>query len=148
MKLLMALVDALVGFVQRNPLLILVILLLAIGAPALLRDIATVVLYVIGGLVAVLVILVLIFYLRIRAARRQMEKQFEQFGQQFGGDPFGSAGRNGFGGAQHGFGGRPPHGDAPREGEVHVYQTHDAPEKRISSDVGDYVDFEETKTDD
>lgn len=145
MKLLMALVDALVGFVQRNPLLILVILLLAIGAPALLRDIATVVLYVIGGLVAVLVILVLIFYLRIRAARRQMEKQF---GQQFGGDPFGSAGRNGFGGTQHGFGGRPPHGDAPREGEVHVYQTHDAPEKRISSDVGDYVDFEETKNDD
>ena len=36
MKYLMAVIDALVGFVQRNSLTVLVILILALGAPALL----------------------------------------------------------------------------------------------------------------
>ncbi|MEG0499170.1 MAG: DUF4834 domain-containing protein, partial [Alistipes sp.] len=32
-----------------------------------------------------------------------------------------------------------------KEGEVKVYKTNETPEKRVSKDVGDYVDFEETK---
>ena len=32
-----------------------------------------------------------------------------------------------------------------REGEVKVRKTSGAPEKRVSKDVGDYVEFEETK---
>ena len=32
-----------------------------------------------------------------------------------------------------------------REGEVKVYKTSETPEKRVSRDVGDYVEFEETK---
>ena len=31
------------------------------------------------------------------------------------------------------------------EGEVRLHKTSAAPEKRISTEVGDYVDFEETK---
>ena len=41
MRFLTEIVDALVGFVQRNPLTVLVILLLALGAPALLKGIWT-----------------------------------------------------------------------------------------------------------
>ncbi len=40
MGILTDIADALVGFVRRNPLTVLVILLLALGAPALLRGIA------------------------------------------------------------------------------------------------------------
>ena len=40
MNFLTAIIDGLVRFVQRNPLTTLVILILAIGAPALLRGIA------------------------------------------------------------------------------------------------------------
>ena len=37
MNFLTAIINALVGFVQRNPLTVLVILILAIAAPALLK---------------------------------------------------------------------------------------------------------------
>ena len=40
------------------------------------------------------------------------------------------------------FAGEPRKG---REGEVKVYKTSETPEKRVSRDVGDYVEFEETK---
>ena len=137
MRLLIAIVDALVGFVQRNPLTVLLILLLAVAAPALLKGIAMVVLYVILGLLVAGAALLVIFTLRIRSAKRQME---EQFSQHFGsGDPFGTAGGTGFRDA--------PGGASAREGEVHVHRTSGTPEKRISKDVGDYVDFEETKND-
>ena len=32
-----------------------------------------------------------------------------------------------------------------REGEVRVHRTSGEPEKRVSKDVGDYIDFEEEK---
>ena len=136
MRFLIAIVDALVGFVQRNPLTCLVILLLGLTAPALLKGIATLVLYAILGLVLAGLLLAVILTFRLRAARRRMEEQFSQhFGQTFYSDA-----RGGAGSAQQP--GRDPH-----EGEVHVYQTAEAPEKRIARDVGDYVDFEETKND-
>lgn len=122
MRFLTAIVDALVGFVQRNPLTVLVILLLALGAPALLKGIATFVLYVIFGLLLAGVLLLLIFGWRVRSMQRRMEEQLnEQFGR--------NARR---------------HASSGREGEVRVYKTSDAPEKRVANDVGDYVDFEET----
>ena len=68
MKFLMAIVDALVGFVQRNPLTVLVILLLALGAPALLKGIAMFVLYLIFGILLAGVLLLLLFGWRIRTA--------------------------------------------------------------------------------
>ena len=134
MRFLIAIVDALVGFVQRNPLTVLIILLLGLTAPALLKGIATVVLYAILGLLLLGVVLAVVFALRIRAARRQME---EQFAQHFGPEgAFRAGGPQDFRGGAH---------TESREGEVHVYQTADAPEKRVAKDVGDYVDFEEKK---
>ena len=137
MKFLMAIVDALVGFVQRNPLTVLVILLLALGAPALLKGIATFVLYLIFGLLLAGVLLLLLFGWRVRSMQRRMEEQMNgQFGR--GGNP-NASGRGGF---RTSWG---PSSQPRREGEVRVYKTSDAPEKRISNDVGDYVEFEETR---
>ena len=132
MKYLMAVIDALVGFVQRNPLTVLVILILALGAPALLKGIALFILYFIMGFVLLLVAGVLLFRWRIYRMRKEMEERFgEGFGSAAGGfDPRGARQR-------------PPKQE--REGEVKVYRTSDAPEKRVSEKVGDYVDFEETK---
>ncbi len=130
----MAIVDALVGFVQRNPLTVLVILLLALGAPALLKGIATFVLYLIFGFLLAGVLLLLLFGWRVRSMQRRMEEQLnEQFGR---GDNRNTSGQDGY---------RASWGRAHREGEVRVYKTSDAPEKRVSNDVGDYVEFEETR---
>ena len=82
MKYLMAVIDALVGFVQRNPLTVLVILILALGAPALLKGIALFILYFIMGFVLLLVAGVLLFRWRIYRMRKEME---ERFGEGFGG---------------------------------------------------------------
>ena len=56
-----------------------------------------------------------------------MEEQFRQGGGPSAGAP--SGGRA-----------------AGREGEVKVYKTRAAAEKRVSSRVGDYVEFEEVET--
>lgn len=133
MRFLTEIVDALVGFVQRNPLTVLVILLLALGAPALLKGIALFILYFIMGIVLLALAAMLFFRWRIQRMRREME---EQFGRNFGGEPQGGS-RGGYG---------PQHDTtARREGEVHVYRTSETPAKRVSEDVGDYVEFEETK---
>ena len=133
MKFILAIIDSLVGFVQRNPLTTLVILVLAIGAPALLKGIALFILYFLMGIILLAVAAFLFFRWRIYKVRKQMEEQFgEGFGQQ--------------GQARDGFGS--PFAEEPRkqrEGEVKVHKTSETPEKRVSKDVGDYVEFEEEK---
>ncbi len=125
MRFLVALVDALVAFVQRNPLTVLLVFVLALAAPSLLRGIAAFVLYAFVGIALFFVLLALLLRWRVYRFRRDME---EQFGPGFGaGAPDDSyAGRR-------------------REGDVKVHRTAGTPEKRVSSDVGDYVDFEETE---
>lgn len=133
MNFLTALLDAAVGFVRRNPLTVLLIVVLAIAAPALLKGIAMFVLYFILGLVVLAIVAVAAFRWRIYKMRRQME---QQFGEGFpGGDPF--AGMR--------SGARPGAGAKTREGEVRVHKTAETPEKRVSRNVGDYVEFEEEK---
>ena len=135
MNFLTAIINALVGFVQRNPLTVLVILILAIAAPALLKGVALFFLYVVMSILILAVALILVFRWRMNKVRRQMEEQFgEGFGQQ--------SGPKGFGGFGSPFAEQPRKG---REGEVKVRKTSGAPEKRVSKDVGDYVEFEETK---
>ena len=132
MNFLMAIIDSLAGFVQRNPLTTLIVLILAFAAPAVLKGIALVILYFLLGLILLSVALMLLFRWRIYRARKQME---EQFGP--GVDP--RAG--GFGSP---FTREEPRRNS-REGEVRVHKTPGAPEKRVSKDVGDYIDFEEEK---
>ena len=135
MNFILAIIDSLVGFVQRNPLTTLLIVILALGAPALLKGIALFILYFLMGLVILVVVLMLAFRWRIYKVRKQMEQQFsEGFGQQ--------SGPKGFGGFGSPFAEQPR---KEREGEVKVHKTPGTPEKRVSKDVGDYVDFEEEK---
>lgn len=128
MKFLTAIIDALAGFVQRNPLTVLVILLLAVGAPAVLKGVALFILYFIMGIVILAVVALLLFRWRILKMRRQMEEQFGRgFDRQGFGAPFAEGQRR------------------TREGDVKIRKTAETPEKRVSRDVGDYVEFEETK---
>lgn len=128
MKFLTAIVDSLVAFVQRNPLTVLVILLLALVAPALLKGIATMILYVILGFLLFGAVLLVVLGWRVRSMQRRMEEQMNEFGRR----AQESSSRN--------------RRTNRREGEVHVYKTSDTPEKRVSEDVGDYVEFEETRS--
>ncbi len=144
MRFLRDIIDALAGFVQRNPLTVLVIVILALGAPALLKGIAAFILYFLLGIVVFTLVMGLWLRWRIAQARRRME---EQFGEQFGGGtPFGTEGSYGRESRREGPFGRGSR--SSREGEVKIYVTSEAPEKRVAHGVGDYVDFEETKTDD
>ena len=117
MRFLTEIVDALAGFVQRNPLTVLLVVVLAVGAPALLKGIALFILYFFMGLLLLVVAGLLFFRWRVCKMRREME---ERFGREFGPERPG--------GFRQGFGGGAPR--TPREGEVKVR---------------DYVDFEETK---
>ena len=136
MNFFTAIIDSLVGFVQRNPLTTLLIVILALGAPALLKGIALFVLYFLMGIVVLAIVLMLVFRWRIYKVRKQMEEQF--------GEGFGEQTRGGFRQRNSGspFAERERRG---REGEVRVHKTAGTPEKRVSKDVGDYVDFEEEK---
>ena len=73
MNFILAIIDSLVGFVQRNPLTTLLIVILALGAPALLKGIALFILYFLMGLVILVVVLMLVFRWRIYKVREQME---------------------------------------------------------------------------
>lgn len=144
MKFLTAIIDALADFVRRNPLTTLIIVILPLVAPALLKGIAAFVLYFLLGIVVFALVMGLWLRWRIAQARRRME---EQFGEQFGGGtPFGTEGSYGRESRREGPFGRGSR--SSREGEVKIYVTSEAPEKRVAHGVGDYVDFEETKTDD
>ena len=136
MNFFTAIIDSLVGFVQRNPLTTLLIVILALGAPALLKGIALFILYFLMGIVVLAIVLMLVFRWRIYKVRKQMEEQF--------GEGFGEQTRGGFRQRNSGspFAERERRG---REGEVRVHKTAGTPEKRVSKDVGDYVDFEEEK---
>ena len=127
MNFILAIIDSLAGFVQRNPLTTLLIVILALGAPALLKGIALFILYFLMGLVILVVVLMLAFRWRIYKVRKQMEQQ---------------SGPKGFGGFGSPFAEQPR---KEREGEVKVHKPPGTPEKRVSKDVGDYVDFEEEK---
>lgn len=128
MKFISDLLDALAAFVRRNPLFTVLLLALAFGAPALLRGIAVFILYFFMGLILLGVVLALVVRWRLARVRREMEERF------------GAGGAAGFG-PDFARGRRP---DGAREGDVEVHRTADEPRKRVSSDVGDYVDFEET----
>lgn len=115
MNLILAIIDTVAEFVKRNPIFCLVVLILAIGAPSLLAGIASVVLYIIITLVVVMLIVSLV--LRWKLARLA--------------DNFDSR--------------RPGDGGRQREGDVKIHVNTDSAQKRISDDVGDYVEFEEEK---
>lgn len=128
MNFITQLIDLLVGFVRRNPLLTTTIVMLALFAPWVLKGVAAFVLYFLLAIFLFGLLLVAMLRWRIYKMQRQMNEQFQNQTH------------------SQGYNNRQWQGSATQnEGEVKVYRTSETPEKRISSDVGDYVEFEETK---
>ncbi len=122
------------NWIKDNPIFFLLIFL-AIAAPSLFVGAMRVIFYIVLGVVLLLVILGIIF--RVKIARIQRDMQ-DQMGGQRGGQRTQSWG--GFytkGGQQQG----------EQKERVKIYQNQGAGEKKVSSDVGDYVEFEEVKED-
>ncbi len=117
------------NWIKDNPLFFLLIFL-AVAAPSFFFGAMRVIFYIIFGIVILLLILGLIF----RAKIRELQKQAEQ---QMGG------GARGFY-SSHGSGSRQG-GSRQEEGDVNIFSQGAGSEKKVSKDVGDYVDFEEVK---
>ncbi len=131
MNFIMILIDSIVTFVKRNPLLCLFTLMLALMAPSVLKGIAAFVLYFLLGILLFGLIILLTIRWRFRRLQREMQKQYgrTQSRADFTGE------------SRHAR----PSAASKQEGEVKVHITSEAPEKRVAKDVGDYVEFEETK---
>lgn len=126
MNIFSAIIDAMLSFIRNNPLTVVIIVMLAVFVPSLFGAMLI-------GLLIVLLLLVawpVFMLLRLRREARRMEK--EASGRDFSGGYYTR---------------REYRRTTPRdsdEGEVTVYTTS-VREKRVKSDVGDYVDFEEVK---
>lgn len=127
MNWLLAIIDSIVEFVRRNPLTTIILVMIAVFVPSAFGAL------LIGLLIIALLILAIPIYgiIKLRRMSRKMEQEARQ---------------QGFGGYQSNthqeFRQRRPAND---EGEVKIYATHDANEKRVNEQVGEYVDFEEVK---
>lgn len=109
----------LIAGIRRNPLTFLVVLLLMLAAPWLFGVIALV--FVAMALVVLFSWLSIIW--RVRDARRQMERDFDEAG----------------GNRQRNY-----RRSGTKEGDVTVVATEPS-RKRVNDDVGEYVDFKEVE---
>lgn len=121
--------QGLLALIQRNLLTIIILLLLIVFAPGVFRILAIILL---AGVLFIMAIPLILTW-RMRRFARRMEEQMRQGGFQSGFDTRGG----GFGGGGNGSG---------REGDVKV-RVGGKRDKRVSDNVGDYVDFEEIKED-
>ena len=120
MNILSAILDAMISFIRNNPLTVVIIVMLAVFVPSLLGA-------VLIGLLVVLLLIVawpVAMLLRLRREARRMER--DGSARDFGREYTSGSRRN----------------SNPDEGEVKIYATS-VREKRVRSDVGDYVEFEE-----
>lgn len=111
------------GFVSRNPLTTVIIVMLLVFAPSVFGAIF------IGLLVLLLLLLAVPLFMlfRLRRASRQMEDEARRTSQQSYSEQYYNRKSNN------------------QEGEVKVHPTTQQPTKRVNDDVGDYVEFEEVK---
>lgn len=128
MNFLSALIDSIIDFVRRNPLMTTLIIMLMVFAPS-----AFGVLFISIMVVLLLLLAIPIFLLfRLRRASRHIEEEARRASQQARGQQF--------------YGGQTYNQQSQKqEGEVKVYTTKQQPQKRVNDNVGDYVEFEEVK---
>ncbi len=123
--------DSIIAFVQRNPIFCLVVLMLALLAPQVLQGIVLFVLYGLLGLFILVGVAIVAFRWRIVRMQQRMEERFGQDARRQQGQWYDA-------------GASRSRRNASGEGSVHIHRTSNAPEKRVSDNVGDYVDFEES----
>ncbi|MFR9503656.1 MAG: DUF4834 family protein [Rikenellaceae bacterium] len=116
------------NWIKDNPIFFLLIFL-AIVSPSFFFGAMQVVFYIIFGIVVLMLILGLIFRAKIRAMQKEMEERGAQGGFYSSFQQRGSRSSN----------------TRSDEGDVNIFQQGGAGEKKVSENVGDYVDFEEVK---
>ena len=121
--------NSIVEAFKNTPLFVFVILALAVAAPSLLGYM----LYAILGLVVLGLVAFGILAWRMQRVQREVMDQFRKQGEKSGHQ-------------QYSY--RSSRRKAQNEGDVSIHATTAMPEKRISDDVGEYVDFKEEKTND
>lgn len=125
MNIFSALIDAMASFVRNNPLTVVLIVMLAVFVPSFFGAL------LIGVLVLALLLVawpvIMLFRLR-RMGRRIEEEAARNFGEGY--DP-----NNRYSRRERG---------ERSAGDVKIY-TASVREKRVKSDVGDYVEFEEVE---
>lgn len=126
MNFLTKLLDSIVNFVKQMPLFAIMVVVLLFAAPSLLGYMF----YALLGLVALAIVAFAIFAWRLHRVQRQMHEQFRRAGEQTGHQRYSYRRK------------------ASNEGDVSIHTTTAMPEKKVSDDVGEYVDFKEEKTND
>ena len=126
MNFLSAIIDSFLGFVSRNPLTTIIIVMLLVFAPSVFG-----VLFI--GVIALLLLTLAIpafLLFRLRRASRNFQEQARHESQQ-------SYSQREY--TQQGY------SQPKSEGDVKVHATTQQPQKRVNDNVGDYVEFEEVK---
>lgn len=129
MNFLTKLWNSIVEGFKNTPLFVFIILAILVTAPSLLGYM----LYAILGLIILGVAAFGILAWRMRRAQREVMDQFRKQGEKSDHQ-------------QYSY--RSSRRKAQNEGDVSIHATTAMPEKRISDDVGEYVDFKEEKTND
>ena len=126
MNFLSAIIDSFLGFVSRNPLTTIIIVMLLVFAPSVFG-----VLFI-GVIVLLLLTLAIPAFMlfRLRRASRNFQEQARHESQQ----SYSQREYN-----QQGY------SQPKSEGDVKVHATTQQPQKRVNDNVGDYVEFEEVK---
>lgn len=126
MNFLSAIIDSFLGFVSRNPLTTIIIVMLLVFAPSFFGAL------LIGVVVLALILLAIPLFMlfRLRRASRNFQEQARHESQQ----SYSQREYN-----QHGY------SQPKSEGDVKVHATTQQPQKRVNDNVGDYVEFEEVK---
>ena len=126
MNFLSAIIDSFLGFVSRNPLTTIIIVMLLVFAPSFFGTL------LIGVVVLVLILLAIPLFMlfRLRRASRNFQEQARHESQQ----SYSQREYN-----QQGY------SQPKSEGDVKVHATTQQPQKRVNDNVGDYVEFEEVK---
>lgn len=121
--------DSIINYIQRNPLTTIIIVMLMVFAPSFFGAL------LVGVAVVVLLLLAvpLFMFFRMRRMSRRVEEQMRDNAR-------------GFYNQHTSAGGGQWSRSGAQEGRVSVHPTSEQPQKRVSDDVGDYVDFEEVKT--
>ena len=126
MNFLSAIIDSFLGFVSRNPLTTIIIVMLLVFAPSLFGAL------LIGVVVLALILLAIPLFMlfRLRRASRNFQEQTRHESQQrYSQREY----------TQQGY------SQPKSEGDVKVHATTQQPQKRVNDNVGDYVEFEEVK---
>ena len=126
MNFLSAIIDSFLGFVSRNPLTTIIIVMLLVFAPSFFGAL------LIGVVVLALILLGIPLFMlfRLRRASRNFQEQARHESQQ-------NYSQREY--TQQGY------SQPKSEGDVKVHATTQQPQKRVNDNVGDYVEFEEVK---